>query len=171
MDWDALPWRRIDGDLGEFEDGVLYSLEEVDGNDYISSLGTSNPPSRSGDTAPYNEEGNEHTDPDATSSSAPKKRKKFTKSSSVIAAPSAAVVRPAEESYAYWHELRFHSEMVEALLALNFESPTPIQRRAIPAVMRGDTDVVGVAETGSGKTLAFLVCVHILLYYLLLLAH
>lgn len=32
--------------------------------------------------------------------------------------------------------------------------PTPIQARAIPAVLRGE-DVMGAAQTGSGKTLAF----------------
>jgi ATP-dependent RNA helicase RhlE len=35
-----------------------------------------------------------------------------------------------------------------------FETPTEIQDRALPALLRGDS-VVGVAETGSGKTLAY----------------
>ena len=37
----------------------------------------------------------------------------------------------------------------------NFESPTPIQAQAIPAIMSG-RDLIGIAKTGSGKTLAFL---------------
>ncbi len=37
-----------------------------------------------------------------------------------------------------------------------FVSPTPIQDRAIPHVLRGE-DVVGIANTGTGKTSAFLI--------------
>lgn len=37
----------------------------------------------------------------------------------------------------------------------NFQTPTPIQCQAIPAIMSG-RDVIGIAKTGSGKTLAFL---------------
>jgi ATP-dependent RNA helicase DeaD len=40
------------------------------------------------------------------------------------------------------------------LADLGFESPTPIQAAAIPALLSG-RDVVGRARTGSGKTLAF----------------
>src|SRR5437764_15092326 len=41
-----------------------------------------------------------------------------------------------------------------ALEAQGLERPTPIQTRAIPALMAGQ-DVIGQARTGSGKTLAF----------------
>ena len=37
-----------------------------------------------------------------------------------------------------------------------YVSPTPIQDRAIPHLMRGE-DVVGIANTGTGKTAAFLI--------------
>ena len=37
----------------------------------------------------------------------------------------------------------------------SFETPTPIQSQAIPAIMSGK-DVIGIAKTGSGKTIAFL---------------
>lgn len=46
---------------------------------------------------------------------------------------------------------------------LQYKEPTPIQRAALPLVLRS-RDVVGVAETGSGKTLAFVV--PLLLYIL-----
>jgi ATP-dependent RNA helicase DDX46/PRP5 len=36
----------------------------------------------------------------------------------------------------------------------NYETPTPIQAQAIPAIMSG-RDLIGIAKTGSGKTLAF----------------
>ncbi|MEX2577773.1 MAG: DEAD/DEAH box helicase [Verrucomicrobiales bacterium] len=40
------------------------------------------------------------------------------------------------------------------LKTVGFDTPTEIQERALPALLRGDS-VVGVAETGSGKTLAY----------------
>ncbi len=43
----------------------------------------------------------------------------------------------------------------QAVAALGFEAPTPIQRRAIPPAMAG-RDLVGLAQTGTGKTAAFL---------------
>lgn len=44
--------------------------------------------------------------------------------------------------------------LLAALQARNYLTPTTIQLRAIPAVLRG-RDVLGCAQTGSGKTLAF----------------
>ena len=38
----------------------------------------------------------------------------------------------------------------------NYDSPTPIQDQAIPAILNGQ-DVIGIANTGTGKTAAFLV--------------
>lgn len=46
------------------------------------------------------------------------------------------------------------SRLVEAVSALGFESPTPIQEQAIPVLLAG-RDVIGRARTGSGKTAAF----------------
>ncbi|MBI4088762.1 DEAD/DEAH box helicase [Candidatus Kaiserbacteria bacterium] len=42
------------------------------------------------------------------------------------------------------------------VLARRYESPTPIQDKAIPHALLGQ-DVVGLAETGTGKTAAFLI--------------
>jgi ATP-dependent RNA helicase DeaD len=44
--------------------------------------------------------------------------------------------------------------LVEALTALGYEEPTPIQRQAIPPLLDG-RDVLGQAATGTGKTAAF----------------
>jgi len=38
---------------------------------------------------------------------------------------------------------------------LGFEVPTPIQEKAIPVLLAGDRDFVGLAQTGTGKTAAF----------------
>ncbi|MDR1227178.1 MAG: DEAD/DEAH box helicase [Prevotellaceae bacterium] len=42
-----------------------------------------------------------------------------------------------------------------ALKAKGFETPSPIQRLAIPALLRGDKDIIAQAQTGTGKTAAF----------------
>jgi ATP-dependent RNA helicase RhlE len=41
-----------------------------------------------------------------------------------------------------------------ALIAKNYITPTPIQTRAIPELLKGK-DVLGIAQTGTGKTAAF----------------
>jgi ATP-dependent RNA helicase RhlE len=48
-----------------------------------------------------------------------------------------------------------HPDLLRAVAALGFETPTPIQRDAIPPVLAG-RDVLACAMTGSGKTAAFL---------------
>jgi ATP-dependent RNA helicase RhlE len=45
--------------------------------------------------------------------------------------------------------------LVRAVADLGYDAPTPVQRAAIPAVLRGQ-DVWASAQTGSGKTAAFL---------------
>jgi ATP-dependent RNA helicase DeaD len=44
--------------------------------------------------------------------------------------------------------------LLEALTALGYEEPTPIQREAIPRLLAG-SDLLGQAATGTGKTAAF----------------
>jgi ATP-dependent RNA helicase RhlE len=43
---------------------------------------------------------------------------------------------------------------LSACKSLGYNEPTPIQRQAIPVILRG-RDVIGCAETGTGKTAAF----------------
>src|SRR3989338_6213783 len=45
-------------------------------------------------------------------------------------------------------------KILATLDRLKFQTPTPIQHKAIPAAIAG-TDIIGVAQTGTGKTLAF----------------
>lgn len=42
------------------------------------------------------------------------------------------------------------------IVSKGYETPTPIQDRAIPHILRGE-DLVGIANTGTGKTAAFLI--------------
>jgi ATP-dependent RNA helicase DeaD len=44
--------------------------------------------------------------------------------------------------------------IVEALAALGYEEPTPIQQETIPPLIEG-RDLLGQAATGTGKTAAF----------------
>ncbi len=50
--------------------------------------------------------------------------------------------------------LGLDARLVEALKALGYEEPTPIQREAIPPLLEG-RDLIGQAATGTGKTAAF----------------
>lgn len=45
--------------------------------------------------------------------------------------------------------------LVQATDALGFKQPTPIQEQAIPVLLSGTKDLVGLAQTGTGKTAAF----------------
>ncbi|MFV0348046.1 MAG: DEAD/DEAH box helicase [Halodesulfovibrio sp.] len=48
----------------------------------------------------------------------------------------------------------FDRRIVSGIVACGYETPTPIQAEAIPAILRGQ-DVLGLAQTGTGKTAAF----------------
>ncbi|MDH3957195.1 MAG: DEAD/DEAH box helicase, partial [Desulfobacteraceae bacterium] len=46
-------------------------------------------------------------------------------------------------------------EIIRAIDQLGFEHATQIQEKAIPRMLTGDTDIIGLAQTGTGKTAAF----------------
>jgi ATP-dependent RNA helicase RhlE len=50
--------------------------------------------------------------------------------------------------------LGLRPELLQAVQALGYAAPTPIQERSIPESLAGK-DVIGSAQTGSGKTMAF----------------
>ncbi len=50
--------------------------------------------------------------------------------------------------------LGLEPRLLEAVAAMGYTSPTPIQSAAIPVILEG-RDVVGCAQTGTGKTAAF----------------
>ena len=47
-----------------------------------------------------------------------------------------------------------HPQIAAGIKKLGYQTPTPIQRQAIPSVLQGH-DVMGLAQTGTGKTAAF----------------
>ena len=51
-------------------------------------------------------------------------------------------------------ELGLDDSLVAVVRGLGYETPSPIQAQAIPALLKGG-DVVGLAQTGTGKTAAF----------------
>jgi ATP-dependent RNA helicase DeaD len=51
-------------------------------------------------------------------------------------------------------ELGLPDALLEALTAVGYESPSPIQSETIPRMLKGE-DVLGQAQTGTGKTAAF----------------
>ena len=52
-------------------------------------------------------------------------------------------------------ELGLSEKVLQAVADLGYESPTPVQRQAIPEVLAG-RDLLAAAQTGTGKTAAFL---------------
>jgi len=53
-----------------------------------------------------------------------------------------------------FEELGLAPELLQAIAALDYGTPTPIQEKAIPVVLEGK-DLLGCAQTGTGKTAAF----------------
>jgi ATP-dependent RNA helicase DeaD len=51
--------------------------------------------------------------------------------------------------------LGLDEKLLQAVTALGFTEPTPIQEKAIPVLLSGTKDLVGLAQTGTGKTAAF----------------
>jgi ATP-dependent RNA helicase DeaD len=67
--------------------------------------------------------------------------------------PRAAAPASTEQSPGFG-TLGLDPRLVDALAALGYEEPTPVQREAIPPLLAG-RDVLGQAATGTGKTAAF----------------
>src|SRR5690606_32317771 len=51
-------------------------------------------------------------------------------------------------------DLGLSDELLRAVAEAGYDTPTPIQRQAIPPVLMG-RDIIGIAQTGTGKTAGF----------------
>jgi ATP-dependent RNA helicase RhlE len=70
-----------------------------------------------------------------------------------------AVITEQVENFVPEHRFEdfvIQPELKQAITTKGYTTPTPIQDRAIPHIVRG-ADVVGIANTGTGKTGAFLI--------------
>ena len=60
----------------------------------------------------------------------------------------------ADEALVTFEDLGLADEVLEAIKAMGYETPSPIQAKAIPALLQGG-NLLGTAQTGTGKTAAF----------------
>ena len=56
---------------------------------------------------------------------------------------------------ATFEELGLQEKLLKAISELGYTTPTPIQEKAIPVLLSGTKDLIGLAQTGTGKTAAF----------------
>jgi superfamily II DNA/RNA helicase len=49
----------------------------------------------------------------------------------------------------------FQQSIMDGIIAMGFEDPTPVQEQSIPLIMQG-RDIIACAQTGTGKTAAFI---------------
>ncbi|WP_198952442.1 DEAD/DEAH box helicase [Mucilaginibacter sp. MD40] len=54
-----------------------------------------------------------------------------------------------------FQDFNFDEQLLEGVLSMGYNTPTPIQSLAIPAIMNGD-DLIACAQTGTGKTASYL---------------
>lgn len=54
-----------------------------------------------------------------------------------------------------FEDLGIEEGLLQSINALGFTQPTPIQEKAIPVLLQGSKDFIGLAQTGTGKTAAF----------------
>ena len=52
-------------------------------------------------------------------------------------------------------QLNLSEDILKAIAELGFDTPTEIQEKAIPRLIKNDHDFIGLAQTGTGKTAAF----------------
>jgi ATP-dependent RNA helicase DeaD len=52
-------------------------------------------------------------------------------------------------------DFALREELTQAVSAMGFTTPTPIQEKTIPILLAEPVDIIGLAQTGTGKTAAF----------------
>jgi len=56
---------------------------------------------------------------------------------------------------ASFKDLGVHGDYIKALKELGIKTPTEIQEKTIPVLLKSKTDFIGLAQTGTGKTAAY----------------
>src|SRR5512133_88889 len=54
-----------------------------------------------------------------------------------------------------FEEMGLTPGILKAIQELGFEKPMPVQKKVIPLMLGGDSDIIALAQTGTGKTAAF----------------
>ncbi len=54
-----------------------------------------------------------------------------------------------------FQELGLNEELLQAITDMGFKTPSEVQEKAIPILLKTETDLVALAQTGTGKTAAF----------------
>ncbi|KHJ39586.1 ATP-dependent RNA helicase RhlE [Pedobacter glucosidilyticus] len=63
-----------------------------------------------------------------------------------------------------FEDFNFNKQVLSAIADAGYETPTPIQVKAIPSILNGQ-DVLGIAQTGTGKTAAYVLPIIMKLKY------
>ena len=51
--------------------------------------------------------------------------------------------------------LGLSEQIIKAVIKLGFKTPSEVQKKVIPKLLKKNTDLVALAQTGTGKTAAF----------------
>jgi ATP-dependent RNA helicase DDX3X len=80
----------------------------------------------------------------------------FSKYNDIPVSITAAYGDPPPAAFENFSQMQLHPSIKENITRAKYETPTPVQKYAIPAVLHG-RDIMACAQTGSGKTAAFLI--------------
>lgn len=151
------------GAESEGEDTEDGDYSEVDGSTPVPELAGGEPSTEDSDSdsvaSPMEHPDDIALDNDDTASIASgedieeaAKRAAFFAPEDVLPQPTGNAILSGSNSF---QQFSLSRPLLRGVAAVNFSSPTPIQKRTIPVALAGK-DVVGSAVTGSGKTAAFL---------------
>ena len=116
-------------------------VEFIDDDDATSSVEKEMPPRNKSEVT---EAGHDTTADEATA----------TTDSTTLNEDSADEEDVGDESLVTFDDLGLSPEVLEAVKLAGYETPSPIQAKAIPALLQG-ANLLGTAQTGTGKTAAF----------------
>ena len=54
-----------------------------------------------------------------------------------------------------FQELGINNLLLKSIKTLGFDTPTEVQNKVIPILLKNESDIVTLAQTGTGKTAAY----------------